>query len=148
MNDGGSGTIIVKGINQIVYDNNQKILYPNNKLIPKTTTMKFNHLIEVNIKEGRYRVVYKIVSLVIDPDGLYPQFFNCINFEGTNEDAIQSYMEQFKVNLKNISAKKRDPFLLSVEPQLIDINSKLKTSIEFTMKSIRESIGDSKGDEW
>ena len=47
MNDLESGTIIIKGINEVTYKNSMKELYPNKKYVEEYAKTKFNHLIEI-----------------------------------------------------------------------------------------------------
>ena len=82
MNDKESGDIIIKGINSVVYKNTMKSLYPRNKHITETTTTKFNHIVEFNIKENKYRVNYKIVDIASKDLGTNNLIMNIINFKG------------------------------------------------------------------
>ena len=88
MNEKESGTIIIKGINQVVYKNTWKSLYPKNKYITEYSTTKFNHLIEINIKDNRYRVIYKITDIASEEAEFNDMFFKCISFNRINEKYI------------------------------------------------------------
>ena len=90
MNNIDSGTIIVKGINEVKYkDDLTKILSPKSNI--EYATMKVSHLIEINIKDGRYRVIYKVVDLAIQDSGYNDLVINCINFNKVDDESIQNY---------------------------------------------------------
>jgi hypothetical protein len=150
MNDLESGTIIVKGINEVVYKNNMKTIYPNNKYISEYTTAKFNHLIEINIKENRYRIIYKIIDVTSADPGADFIIVKCINLNGSNESAIRDYNELLDESLKKalIGAKKREEFQSQSKPMFNEINTQLLNDIKQTMKSIEKSVKSKSKEEW
>jgi hypothetical protein len=147
MNDLESGTIIVKGINEVHYKNTLKQLYPNNTLISEIATVMFNHLIEINIKDNKYRVIYKITNA--DSEGYDNLFFNCITLDTINDNAIQLYNLEMEKNLKKglIGKEKREEFLSKTKPMFEEIIATLKDHIKTTMLSIDKSISTAK-DNW
>ena len=84
MNDLESGTIIIKGINEVSSKNSMKELYPNNKYLEEYTKPKFNHLIEIDIKDNRFMIIYKITDIATEDVGYNSLTFNCIGFDGIN----------------------------------------------------------------
>ena len=65
LNDLESGTIIVKGINTIVNKSFIKsFLHPDlqKKTSFNTMTYNFSHLIEINIKDNKFRIMYLITK--------------------------------------------------------------------------------------
>ena len=64
LNDKESGNIIVKGINEAVYKNVMKELYPKNKFMQEFSTIKFNHTVEINIKDNKYRIIYTLTDII------------------------------------------------------------------------------------
>jgi hypothetical protein len=150
MNDKEAGTIIIKGINEVVYKNTMKSLYPKNKYIPEYSTTKFNHLIEINIKDNRYRVVYKITDIADKDLGVNNILLKCINFNGKNEQAILEYSKIFDENIKKgaIGKKKREQFMSSIKPMFEELNNNILIDIKSTIKSIEESVESKKKDDW
>lgn len=150
MNDKESGDIIIKGINSVVYKNTMKSLYPRNKHITETTTTKFNHIVEFNIKENKYRVNYKIVDIASKDLGTNNLIMNIINFKGVQDESINDYNNQLEQILKTgmISKKKRESFKALSKGQFEELNTKLIESIKTTMQSINESVKAEKKDNW
>jgi hypothetical protein len=150
MNDKEAGTIIIKGINEVVYKNTMKSIYPKNKYIPEYSTTKFNHLIEINIKDNRYRVVYKITDIADKDLGGNNILLKCINFKGENEQAILEYSKIFDENLKKgaIGKKKREQFMSSIKPMFEELNNNILIDIKSTIKSIEKSVESKKKDDW
>jgi hypothetical protein len=150
MNDKEAGTIIIKGINEVVYKNTMKSLYPKNKYIPEYSTTKFNHLIEINIKDNRYRVVYKITDIADKDLGVNNILLKCINFNGKNEQAILEYSKIFDENIKKgaIGKKKREQFMSSIKLMFEELNNNILIDIKSTIKSIEESVESKKKDDW
>ncbi len=150
MNDKEAGTIIIKGINEVVYKNTMKSLYPKNKYIKEYSTTKFNHLIEINIKENKFRIIYKITEIASEDVGFNNMIFNCINFNGNNEKAITEYNEFIDGYLKKglIGKKKRAKFKSKTKPMFDELNNSIVSDIKLTMKSIEKSVESKKKDDW
>jgi len=147
MNDIESGTIIVKGINEVEFKNTAKQIYPNSKNMPETATVKFNHLIEFNIKDNKFRIIYKITG--VNSEGYDNLFFNCINLDTIDNNAIQTYNGAIEEMLKKggIGKEKRKTFLDLSIPMFQDINIRLSDNIKLTMLSIEKSVYES-NDNW
>ena len=150
MNEKESGTIIIKGINEVVYKNTWKFLYPKNKYITEYSTTKFNHLIEINIKDNRYRVIYKITDIASEEAEFNDMFFKCISFNRINEKYIDEYNEVIDGNLKKgmIGKKKRENFKSLTKPMFEELNSSILFDIKLTMKSIEQSVTSKNKDDW
>ena len=150
MNDKESGTIIIKGINEVVYKNTMKTIYPNNRYMQDYSTTKFNHLIEINIKDNRYRVIYRITDIASEDTGFNIVIFKCISLNGTNEKSIIEYSEFFDEYLKKgmIGKKKREKFKSHTKPMFEELNASLLSDIKQTMKSIKQSVISESKDNW
>ncbi|ORL45380.1 hypothetical protein IIF7_11178 [Zunongwangia atlantica 22II14-10F7] len=157
MNDKDGGNIIVKGINSITYKNNIKELYPNNKFIAETITNKFNHTIEVNIKENKYRIIYTL-SDIIPPaeatqysmEGQFDLIFDMIDFTGVKEDKIEVYNAYLDNLLKKglMGKKKRQKMKDLSKPIFTDLTNSLEDNIKATMLSIKESVSTTSTSDW
>jgi hypothetical protein len=150
MNDLESGTIIIKGINEVSYKNSMKELYPNNKYIEEYSKTKFNHLIEINIVDNKYRIIYKITDIATEDVGYNSLIFNCIGFDGINENAVTEYNDKMEELLKQgmVGKDKREKFKSSTKPTFEELNNSLVKDIKETMQSIEKSITETTKDKW
>ena len=150
MNDLESGTIIIKGINEVTYKNSMKELYPNKKYVEEYAKTKFNHLIEINIKDNKFRIIYKITDIAAEDVGYNTLTINCIVFNGINENAITEYNEKMDGLLKQglIGKEKREKFKSITKPMFEGLSENLITDIKTTMQSIGKSISEATKDKW
>ena len=150
MNDLESGTIIIKGINEMSYKNSMKELYPNNKYVQEYTITKFNHLIEINIKDNKFRIIYKITDIATEDGGYNSLFFKCIGFDGINDNSITEYNEEMEGLLKKglIGKEKREKFKSLTKPMFEGLNNNLVNDMKKTMQSIEKSITETTKDKW
>jgi Domain of unknown function (DUF4468) with TBP-like fold len=153
LNDKEAGNIIVKGINEAVYKNVIKKLYPKNKYILEYNTVKFNHTLEINIKDERYRVIYTLTNMINEYDG-YDYFndliFKMIDFDGIEQVNIDNYNAYIE-NLwkKSLIGKKKRANLQSMTPSVFEeMNKGVIASIKLTMLSIDKTVNSTKKDDW
>lgn len=142
LNDVGTGTIIIKGINEVVYSNLPgKLLLPS--YTPDKTSTKFNHTIEINVKENKFRVIYTLTGVSTDPNGAIfsNQFFDCINLTGENTLAVTTYNEATEKYLKQgfIGKQKREKYKQAVIDMFKELNVNLVENMKATMLSINNS---------
>lgn len=149
LSDAEGGNIVVKGINEITYSNNSRILYPNMKSIPDVSIMKFNHLIEINVKDNKYRIIYKIVDIYYEPSvtayltaEMIKMNYDCINLIGISDSALLAISDYSETNLKKglIGKEKREKYRESLKPMYEELNSKIVTEMKTTMLLINKSI--------
>lgn len=150
MNDLESGTIIIKGTNLLKHKNTNKIFYPNNKFVEEYSTSLLNHLVEINVKDERYRVIFKIIDIEEEGIGLNDLLFECINFKELNDNQINNYNAVMEAKLKsNLTGKKKiDAFTQMTKPSLVEINENLIGYIKSIMFLIEKSIKQKSSDEW
>lgn len=149
MNDLESGTIIIKGLNEVRYKNPIKIIYPN--LAAEFTTLKFNHLIEVNVKDNKFRIIYRLIEIyMVDATVMNDSKMVCVDFDGSRKSEVEEYMvvmeENFKKAYKN--KEKRDKLLDAYKSSFEEINSKLVNDLKATMQSIEKSVNETTKDRW
>ena len=148
MNDLESGTFIIKGINEVRYKNPQKILYPN--LSAEFNTIKFNHVIEINVKENKFRVIYKLIQIyMFDTTVINDTKMICVNLDGSRKAEVEEHMalmeENFKKAVKN--KEKRDKYLEAFRLSFDEINNSLISDMKGTMMSMEKSVSSPK-DGW
>ncbi len=153
MNDKESGTIIVKGVNVLSYKSDYlKEVIP---FIRNNFYLSFNHLIEVNIRDNKYRVIYKIteisdeypISTFVSNDLI---FFQCVKFNGNNENFVPTYNKSAEKYLKAmwVGKNKRELVLSQTKTMFDEMNEKIKLDIYLKMKSIENSVKSDKKDDW
>ena len=137
-----TGKIIIKGINEISYKSLARALDPRNKNIPEYSSLKFNHLIEINVHDDGYKIMYKLVDLVSENMGKNNLFFSCINMNHSNEIAIKDYNKQNDLFLIEglIGKKKREDYSTLAGPMFQDINNTLVFDLKLTMALIEKSV--------
>lgn len=149
LSDAEGGNIVIKGINEITYSNNAGILYPNTKSISDTSIMKFNHLIEINVKDNKYRIIYKIVDIYYEPPAtayltaeMIKMNYDCINLIGIPDSTILLIGDFNDTNLKKglIGKEKREKYRLALKPMYEELNSNIVTEMKTTMLLINKSI--------
>ena len=149
MNDLESGTIIIKGINEVKYKNPLKIIYPN--LAAEFTTIKFNHLIEVNVKDNKFRIIYKLIEIyMVDATVINDTKMICVNLDGSRKAEVDEYMvlteENFKKAYKN--KEKREKLLEASRLSFEEVNTNLINDIKATMQSVEKSVIEATKDKW
>jgi hypothetical protein len=148
MNDSESGTIIIKGINSVSFKNPGKVLNP--KIATEFSEMKFNHLIEINIKDNKFRIIYKLVDIATDDYGYNQMTLNCINLAGDRDLEVEKYLESMETNLKKgmTGKEKLERFKSASKLSFDEINSNLIRDIKSTILSIEKSISENSKDDW
>ncbi len=143
LSDAEGGNIIVKGINEAKCKNNSKVLMPNIKS-DEYSIMKFNHIIEINIKDNKYRIIYRITdyaSELVGYENIQKATLNCINFNGIDDNSIATMNaiteEMFKGSF--IGKEKREKFKSLTKPMYEELNANLISNIKVTMESIAKS---------
>lgn len=150
LNDLESGTIIVKGINTIVNKSFIKSFLHTDlqkKTSFNTMTYNFSHLIEINVKDNKFRVKYLITKYEdYESDN---EIFKRVNFEGIDNNTLDNYYKladnllvTFMIDKKNKQAI-RD----AMKPMLDEMNSSLENDIKNTLQSIYKTATE-KTDGW
>lgn len=157
LNDKESGNIIVKGINDAVYKNVMKELYPKNKYMQDYSNIKFNHTIEINIKDNKYRIIYTLNNIItpkyvagFDMESLSNRIFDIIDFTGIKQEKIDNYNNYIDELWKSamVSKKKREEYLEKTKPVFEEMNKGVIESIKSTMISIEKTVKSTKKDDW
>lgn len=154
LNDAETGSIIIKGSNR------QGVKCPYKSLLPKSyqestafdyDITNFKHLIEIDIKDNKYRIRYTIMECIEDSSFATnsTEIYKSINFIDDNNDSVDydvltdSYLEAYLINKKN-----KESFKSILKPMLKELNTALEESIKETMLSIDKSVKSSKNDKW
>ena len=147
MNDKESGKLVIKGSSSILIKNPIKNMYPKNKYISEDWELLYSHTINIDTKDGRYRVVYTVSNPEYDGgpnvignipfDGI--KFFN---YENSNEEDISSYIED-KLSASGmgiIGKKKKVIYADALSKMPADIVKQLKIDTELVCFRINDAI--------
>lgn len=161
MNDKESGTIIVKGKNTVGYETN--LTFEKSNFFPDNFYIIFNHLIEVNVQDNRFRIIYTILDVddsFCKPSGKWAFYvysglyktssIKCVNLKGVTENCISDYNEALEKYLNGIWTNKKnlDIMLSATESIFSEMNEKIKSDIYLTMESIKTSVMSDKKHGW
>lgn len=155
LNDKEAGNIIVKGINGVAYKNIWKEVYPNNKHMQDYSTLKFNHTIEINIKDDKFRIIYNLTDIVPENqmtnyEHINDMVFDLIDLVGLKEDPVMTYNSYLEGMMKKglIGKKKREKILEMTKPSFEQVNKDIIGSIKATMLDIKKTVISSKNEDW
>lgn len=157
LNDKESGNIIVKGINEAVYKNVMKELYPKNKYMQEFSTVEFNHTMEINVKDNKFRIIYTLTDIITPApiagynlESQYNMVFDMIDFTGLKQEKINNYNNYIEELWKKamVGKKKREKFKEMTKPTFEEMNKGLIESIKSTMISIEKAVKSTKKDDW
>ncbi|MCI2230288.1 DUF4468 domain-containing protein [Polaribacter sp. MSW13] len=143
MNDKESGTIIIKGINKVNYTNKittKGVFKSIQEHLVKVN--RFNHLIEINIKDNKFRIIYALLKVNNKDYGWNKIVFDCISLNGINEVELEKFNLINDAILKKgmINKKKREKFNSLSKPFLNEMNNTILENIKNTMNSLKNSI--------
>ncbi|MFK5974405.1 MAG: DUF4468 domain-containing protein [Flavobacteriaceae bacterium] len=158
LKDKESGNIIVKGINEAVYKNVMKELYPKYIYMQEfSITAKFNHTVEINVKDNKFRIIYTLTD-IITPEPLAGynlesqsnMVFDMIDFTGLKQEKIDNYNNYIEELWKKvvIGKKKRAKIKEMTKPTFEEMNKGVIESIKSTMLSIEKTVKSTKKDDW
>lgn len=148
MNDLESGTIIVKGINEIKTEN--EFAKSFSRWTNDYNYYEFRHLIEINIKDNKYRIKYSIIEITSKISPIDCFNYDCINLSGVEQNVIDEYNEKADHLLKMefIGKKKRDDFKSKTKAYLESVNNIIIDNEKSTMLSIEKLILSNTKDSW
>jgi hypothetical protein len=143
MNDKESGTVIIKGINEVNYTNKittKGVFKSIQEHLIKVN--RFNHLIEINIKDNKFRIIYTLLQVNNNDYGWNKIVFDFINLNGINKLELEKFNLINNAILKKgmINKKKREKFNTLSKPFLNEMNNNILENIKNTMNSLKKSI--------
>lgn len=151
-----SGTIIVKGINVSTFENARRNFYKNEHQ-EKSGEIQFNHTMEINVKENKFRVIYTLTDVYnpnslnnIDVDTEIRLGFDMIDFTGLKQEKVDLYNNWVENLWKSawIGKKKREKFKETTRPFYEGVIKGVKINIISTMTSIYKNVISIKKDDW
>ena len=154
MNDKESGIMIVKGLSAVSFINPTRAIYPKTKAFPTKNKMLLNHLLEIKVKDNKYRLIYTISGIAnASPKNTMhtnPNTFGCINLNGAKDESIGKFnyywKEYFKTSM--MSKKKQVKYLSLSKPIFEEINSTIVLSFVSNFISITKMVNETSNDDW
>ena len=154
MNDKEAGIMIVKGLNSLNFLNPTRVIYPKTKAIPLKNKLLLNHLLEIKVKENKYRLIYTITGIIestpLNSMHLNPNTLDCINLNKSTNESIAEFNNFWKEHFKNslMGRKRRAKYLSLSKPTFNEINSRLALSFVSNFISIVESVNETSDNDW
>jgi hypothetical protein len=106
--DLAAGTIAVNEVNQVFYKNIGKLMYPQRSGMAEMLSGDFSYHIDLVFEEGTYMVKYELTGMAKEMYGRDQLFYECIDFEEIDKDALKAYNKSMDKLLKmNVVLKKR-----------------------------------------
>lgn len=134
-----------------------KELYPNDKYMQEFSTVKFNHTLEINVKDNKFRIIYTLTDIITpEPvagynlESQYNMVFDMIDFTGLKQEKIDNYNNYIEELLKKVmfGEKKREQFKEMTKLTFEEMNKGVIESIKSTMVSIEKTVKSTKKDDW
>ena len=134
-----------------------KELYPKNKYMQEYSTVKFNHTLEINVKDSKFRIIYTLTDIITPKpvagynlESQYNMVFEMIDFTGMKQVKIDNYNNYIEKLWKKamIGKKKRAKFMEMTKPTFEEMNKGVIESIKSTMISVEKSVNSTKKDDW
>jgi len=154
LSDAEAGTIVIKGINSINVRTNGKVLYPNAPNNPEFYEVKFDHIIEINVKDERFRVIYKIVGIhnPTHQDQLATDVvFGALSLDGVKDENIEIYKKYVRSQNptnKILTKENLEAYLDLAKPTMQESSESLERSMKDTMDKIYNSFKQQEKDKW
>ena len=153
MNDKESGTIIVKGLNNIDYLNFWWIGMPKlaKTMMQEKYSFPLNHSIEINIRDNKFRMMINFTSLN-QMELAYPE--NIYNLIDLRTDGFQNFKfleletRQYLKKKVRLSDKKISLCIDEMYKSVNNLNSEINTFSDSLVNQILRQIESSSVDDW
>ena len=136
LSDNEGGVIIVKGTNSIVTTNISKALLPNNKLVPNELNVDVNHVLDITIREGRYKIVYTFTTYN----------FN-LETENVDDELLAEILKPY-YDVAYVSKKKEAKMREIATKNASELKLGILDFIKETNESISKSLNNNADDGW
>lgn len=153
MSDLNAGTIVLKGLNNVKFNNPLKeILHKSETDYPNYQAVYYYYSMEINIKDNKFRIIYNITSISetyldtylnvykVIPNEL---LFNCLSFNEVDSNYISKYnynLENFYKGKSEKKTKEREQIVLTTKPMFEEATTNLTLGVKEIMFSIQKSV--------
>ena len=140
--DKNQGSLIANGVSPVLYKNIGRELYPKRSGMAEVLEADFGNRVSLRVNEEGYTIRYEVVDMKKEMYHREDLFYNCVGFEGIDEDALAAYNESMNKFLKAnlVFKKRREKFQASSSSQFEEVSSYLMNEGELTIFSLHEAI--------
>ena len=145
LNDTKANKIVLKGSSTMTISNTTKALMPNNPYSLKYQEINYKHTINIDSKDGRYRIVYSINSPTYKVDYTdYPfaggNRFTFDDNSKVDKDVWVRTMTHKPNGKPTFNKKKTESFRLALLKSYDEVNKELKREAEATALIINDAV--------
>lgn len=140
--DKEQGIILINGITEVLYKNIGKELYPKRSGMAEVLEARFGHQMKVEVNDAQYEITYTLIDMKEEMYKKEDLFFDCVNFEGIDEENLEAYNKAMNKLLKAnlVFKKRREVFMQNSESQFEEVSSFLLREGETNIFSLNEAI--------
>ena len=141
-NDPNAGNMTATERSEVYYKNIGKQMYPKRSGMAELLTGTFNYLIAIGVEDGSYMVKYTLTSMEKEMYGKDEEFFDCVNFEELDPEALEAYNKAMIKLLKmNVVLKgKRQIFLDNSAAQFEEVSNNIMSAIMANMGYMHQAV--------
>ena len=145
LNDTKANKIVLKGSSTMTISNTTKALMPNNPYSLKYQEINYKHTINIDSKDGRYRIVYSVSSPTFKIDYTDYSFGGGNRFTFDDNSKVDKDVwvrtQTHKPNGKPIyNKKKTEAYRLALLKSYDEVNKELKREAEATALIINDAV--------
>lgn len=136
--DPTAGIIRVSEVNQVYYKNIGKLMYPKRSGMAEMLSGDFSYDIELVFEDGTYMVKYELKGMEKEMYGRDDLFYDCIDFEEIDEQALAEYNKSMNklLTMNAVFKKRRDIFKDNSRSQFEDASQNVLNSMTSNMGSL------------
>lgn len=136
--DPKAGTLEVEEVSQVFYKNIGQLMYPKRSGMAEMLSGDFSYHIDLVFEDGTYMVKYELTGMAKEMYGRDELFYECIDFEEIDENALEAYNESMnKLLLMNaVFKKRRDIFRENSRSQFEDASQNVLNAMTSNMGSL------------
>ena len=140
--DKNKGEMIVEGKTTVLYKNMGKDLYPKRSGMAEVLEADFGNKIRIQTKNDGYSIGYEVTDMKQEMYKKEDLFYNCINFNGIDQEELDKYNKAMNKLLKAnfVFKKRREIFIENSKSQFEEVSNYLLNEGEVTIYSINEVI--------
>ena len=156
MNDSDAGKIVVKGASVINNPSPMKAMFPKNKYIPEFIEIYTTHTINLDSKDGKFRVVYTYtdsysnqVASQNNLGGKIPTGYG-YSLEKPSSEMLSNYAEEL-INAPGMGfygKKKKNAYDVAIKEAWISYVEELNSNAKATITSIKNAVIKGAKDDW
>ena len=138
------GTITLKGLNEALYRNLGRLMYPKRSAMAEVLSGRFSFEMKILPENGQYVVVYTLKEMVNEMYNHDELFYDCINFNQLDAEAIGAYNKSMDKLLKAnfVFKNKRGLFAENSPAQFREASDHLKKTAMAAMESLHFYISE------